>query len=284
MTQRAKLWADTHRRRHCKRTDAGRGVNAVPWYIRAMVGLAAWMAALFLFLFLGHWSFRNAATTRSGAMVVGAGIAVRRLCCCDFSRATCSPSNLRSPQAWPARHLVAFGLLGHDWNAAGPWLAVAAFEVVLVALAPDYLHRVLSTLAAALATRMVLAAIGSGDAFSPAARGRICRRQGNEHRLPARDAIWAPVTTGLALAPLLVVPLRASMWDEVWDGRSAAPFVSPSVVAGHGGAGGRVRRRAGQAVAGGARGVDVIHGSVGAPGRSRRRIAARGRYPESSWR
>src|SRR4029434_8599221 len=57
--------------------------------------------------------------------------------------------------------LIAFGPLDHGgWHDAGPWLAIAAFEIVLIALAPDYLHRVLSALAAAVAMRMALGALG----------------------------------------------------------------------------------------------------------------------------
>jgi hypothetical protein len=164
---------------------------------------------------------RNAtAAIAVGAGICGAAIVLMRLFTGNVFVVQLAIASSLAGQA-----VVGFGLLNHDWDAAGPWLAIAAFEIVLIAMAPDYLHRVLSALAAALAMHMVLGAIGWAMLFPALLAAAFVATQGNELRVLAPGSIWSPVATGLVLALLLVVP-SASMWNEIWGGRSAVPFVS----------------------------------------------------------
>src|SRR5206468_11482531 len=118
--------------------------------------------------------------------------------------------------------LIAFGLLDYgNWRDPGPWLAIAAFEIVLIALAPDYLHRVLSALAAAVAMRMALGALGWAVLFPALLAAVLVATQGNAPRLLTRGALWTPAATGLVLALLLLVP-STLVWNEVWGARSAS--------------------------------------------------------------
>jgi Domain of unknown function (DUF4401) len=99
--------------------------------------------------------------------------------------------------------LVAYALLRNaDRLEVAPWLWMGAFEVALVVIAPNYLHRVLATLAAAMALCVALVTLGWGALFSALAAAGFVLVQGNEARLASRTPLWQPVATGLAFAAL----------------------------------------------------------------------------------
>jgi hypothetical protein len=225
MTQRAQLWESL----------AGAGIahgplpaeagDRSPWYVRAMLGIAAWLAAVFLLAFLGialSGVLRNdTAAIAIGVGVCGVAIAVLRLV-----PANVFVTQLAVASSLAGQGLIAFGVLDHGgWRDAGPWLAIAALEIVLIALAPDYLHRVLSTLAAAVAMRMALGALGWAALFPALLAAVLVAAQGNGSRVLTRGALWTPVATGLVLALLLLVP-SALVWNEIWGVRSALQFVA----------------------------------------------------------
>ncbi len=218
MTQRAQLWETLTTAGIANGPLATDAADHSPWYVRAMLGIAAWLAAVFLFVSLGiglSGLLRNAtAAIAVGAGICGAAIVLMRLFTGNVFVVQLAVASSLAGQA-----LVAFGLLNDGWHDAGPWLAIAAFEIVLIAMAPDYLHRVLSTLAAALAMHMVLVAIGWATLFPALLAAAFAATQGNALRVLAPGSIWSPVAMGLVLGLLFVVPLR-SMPNDVLGVRS----------------------------------------------------------------
>jgi uncharacterized membrane protein len=225
MTQRAQLWESL--------TGAGivhgplpaEAGDHSPWYVRAMLGVAAWLAAVFLLAFLGialSTALRNTtAAIVIGAVICGAAIVVLRMVPANVFVAQLAVASSLAGQG-----LIVFGLLDHGgWRGAGPWLAIAALEVVLVALAPEYLHRVLSTLAAAVAMRMVLGALGWAALFPALLAAVFVATQGNEPPLLKRSALWTPVATGLVLTLLFLVPATL-VWNELGGFRRAAQLIA----------------------------------------------------------
>jgi hypothetical protein len=206
MTQRAQLWETLTAAGIANGPLAPDAADRSPWYVRAMLGIAAWLAAVFLFVSLGI-GLSGLLHYATAAIAIGAGVCGAAIVLLRLASGNVFVVQLAVAASLAGQALVAFGLLDHDWYAAGPWLAVAAFEVVLIALAPDYLHRVLSTLAAALAMRMVLGAIGWETLFPALLAAIFVATQGNELRLLTRGALWTPVATGLVLGLLFVVPL-----------------------------------------------------------------------------
>ena len=225
MTQRAQLWESLTAAGIAHGplpADAG---DRSPWYVRAMVGIAAWLAAVFLLAFLGiglSGVLRNAtAAIAIGVGICGVAIAVLRLV-----PANAFVVQLAVASSLAGQGLIAFGLLDHgNWRDAGPWLAIAAFEIVLIALAPDYLHRVLSTLAAAVAMRMALGALGWAALFPALLAAVLVATQGDDSRVLTRGALWTPAATGLVLALLVLVP-STLVWNEVWGARGASQFIA----------------------------------------------------------
>ncbi len=129
-----------------------------PWYVKGLVGIAAWIAALFLGAFLGAADLIDSAASMLilGGILTVAAIVLRRLL----------PRSIFWGQLSFAVVLAGQGLLigGFAWQYEG-WLFtsataiayfVIALESVIFFLYPDALHRMLSVLAITGATLFVL--------------------------------------------------------------------------------------------------------------------------------
>ena len=179
--------------------DAG---DTSPWYVRAMVGVAAWIAALFLVMSVGiglvELMKSPVATALAGLVICAAAIVLMRA-----NPVGVFATQLALAASLAGQSLVAYALLRNAGRAeVAPWLWLSAFEAVLVVIAPNYLHRVLATLAAAMALCVALVTLGWDALFPALAAAAYVLVQGNEARLAARNSLWQPVATGLAVAAL----------------------------------------------------------------------------------
>lgn len=122
--------------------------NAVPWYVRAMVGFGAWIAALF---FLGFFASltqsRSAALFFGGVLLIGA-VGVRRLDRGDFLNQLALAASLAG------QLLIVFGTGLHSATAVA--LLVLALQVSLILFYADPIHRFISTLVAVGSVEVVL--------------------------------------------------------------------------------------------------------------------------------
>ena len=191
-----------------------------PWYVQAMVAVGAWVASLFLLVFLG--------TMLAGFLRgTGAAIAVGAILCglCAVVARTVK-GNLFVEQVVIAtglagQALLGYGLLEHHWRSPAHWLAFAAAEAVVVGAIPVQVHRVLATVAAAYAVRFALVSMGAGAVFPPAIAAALAAAWWASDRNAPAEALWRPVVGGLAIAALLVVP--ALLLDTfVWRPRGDA--------------------------------------------------------------
>ena len=172
-----------------------------PWYVSAMQGVAAWLAALFLLAFIGvalsDLLREPVARILVGVTVCAGAITVLRL----GARGTFA-SQLAVAAGLAGQALVAFGLLDGRWDRAPAWVAVAAFEALLVVAAPEPLFRALATMGAAFAARMALAAAGMAALFPAALALALVVSLALPQRRAGLQAQAAPVVAGLALALL----------------------------------------------------------------------------------
>ena len=179
--------------------DAG---DMSPWYVRAMVGVAAWIAALFLVLAVGigleELLKSSAATAVAGLVICAAAIALMRANATGVFATQLALAGSLTGQA-----LVAYALFNHAQRLdLTPWLLLCAFEVTLIVVAPNYVHRALATLAALVAARAALVVLGLWAVFPALAAAGFVAVHSNEARLVPRASLWQPVATGLALAAL----------------------------------------------------------------------------------
>jgi hypothetical protein len=213
--------------------DAG---DMTPWYVRAMVGTAAWIAALFLVMSIGiglEELLRNTtATGIAGLVICAAAIALMRA-----NPAGVFASQLALAGSLAGQALVAYALLDSaQWPRLVPWLWLGAFELVLVVLAANYLHRVLSTLGVAVAASFALVAVGWWSLFPALVTAGFVAVQLNEARLASQAPLWQPVATGLALAAVFSTseamfgPGDIGLWG-VHRVMAAPPWVGTAAIA-----------------------------------------------------
>ena len=128
-----------------------------PWYVRTMLGVAGWIAALFLLGFVGAgFAFvikSEAAMIAVGLCAIAGAYAIFRLV---GRGAFLSQFGFAASVAGQA--LVVIGLAGTlKVEHAAFWLIVSALEAALAIALPNFIHRVWSAYAAATALAVFLA-------------------------------------------------------------------------------------------------------------------------------
>ncbi len=201
-----------------------------PWYVTAMLGVAAWLSALFLLAFVAI-ALSDLLRNATSAIVTGALLCAVAIALLRIAAGGVFATQLAIAASLAGQMLVMFGLLEGSARDAASWGVIAVFEAILVAVAPQPMHRVLATLGAAVALRMALGAAAVAALFPALVAAAFVAAQGATPQRLLRDSLWAPVSTGLALALLLVIPF--ALLDSLFfaAGRSA-PLVGVAAWAG----------------------------------------------------
>jgi hypothetical protein len=211
-------------------------LTPTPWYVRAMLGIAGWIGAWFLVAFVGAgfvalFSTGPALITAGALLCAGAYVIFRVAPDNDFS------SQFGLAVSLSGQIMVAIGmfnLLGDDFSAAF-FLAVAVFEAVLAALCANFVLRVWSTAAAAVALGLAVPD-GAAALASGAAAAGFTAIWLNEPSWVRRAAIWRPVGWGIALALLwfdgMLSAERAisGLRDDVSAASPLLPWLGPALV------------------------------------------------------
>ena len=124
---------------------------ASPWYVRAMLGIAGWIGALFLIGFVGAaLSFiiddAASAAVAGAACCAAAMVLLRSLEDNDFA----GQFGLALSLVGQILLILGFGQF-LDWGDPSFYLAVAAIEVGLALAVPNFLHRMLAAAGASAA-------------------------------------------------------------------------------------------------------------------------------------
>ncbi|GAA3961420.1 DUF4401 domain-containing protein [Allohahella marinimesophila] len=127
-----------------------------PWYIKLMLGISGWFASLFLFGFLGLGFLELLqnilASLVTGLVLVGIAWAILRSHPNDFLE------HLALAISLAGQALVIWSIFraSNAPHTVVPWLVTAVFQLVLIRIMPDFLHRVFSTLVASYALGLTL--------------------------------------------------------------------------------------------------------------------------------
>lgn len=181
--------------------------SASPWYVRAMLGTAGWIGALFLLGFVAA-AFTFLMEDFTAALLVGA------VCCGGaFALFRGFEGNDFAEQFGLAVSLTGQGLMIAgladilDWNAL-LYFSIAAMQVVLALLVPNFLHRLLATCGAAVAIALAINAAALHGLSAPLLCLGLALVWLNPKVWAVRAKLWSPVGYGLVLALLLVETLR----------------------------------------------------------------------------
>ncbi|HEV2745703.1 MAG TPA: DUF4401 domain-containing protein [Allosphingosinicella sp.] len=196
-----------------------RGQPQSPWYVRAMLGVAGWIGALFLIGFVG--------AALAFVMTDGASAAIAGAACCGVAYGLFRGFD---GQVFVEQFALALSLAGQILLIVGLaqllkpqdpsfYFAVAATQAALAVAVPNFLHRVLATSGAAVSLALAVHQLSLHGLAAPL----LCAGLALVWLEPARWAgsgrLWRPVGYGLVLALLLVETFRL-FGAETWFGRA----------------------------------------------------------------
>ncbi|QAU33561.1 DUF4401 domain-containing protein [Janthinobacterium sp. 17J80-10] len=187
-----------------------------PWYVRAMLGIAGWIGALFLLGFVGagfYFVMDNAAAAVTlAALCCGAAYAIFRM----------APDKDVATQFALAVSMAGQGLFMIGMNeafgtaAASAWLACAAFELALALLLPNFVHRVVASAAAAIALALALNRLELGMLVPALLGAGMAMAWLEPRRWAGRGTLWRPLGYGWVLAVLVVELIERFGWFRVF--------------------------------------------------------------------
>jgi len=202
--------------------------SSSPWPVRAMLGIAGWLGALFL---LGFAGATFAILFRKAEAAIPAGL----ICCgAAFAAFRGSPRSDFVGQfgfaiSLAGQGLILFGLgnaMG-DQAAAAMFLLMAVVEAVLVVALPNYIHRVFTTWVAVLCVSVASVKLGLPGLASTGAACGAAFFWLSPVRMASRSDLWEPVGIGLALGLVQVegaVLVGDELWRVVFRAYTATPF------------------------------------------------------------
>jgi Domain of unknown function (DUF4401) len=198
-----------------------------PWPVRAMLGIAGWLGALFL---LGFAGFAFAILFRSAAAALPAGVV-----CCVAAYATFRgmPRNDFAGQfgfaislAGQALVFVGLSKIVGDHPSAGTYLLMAAVEAALAIAIPNYIHRIFTAFAANICLFSATAIMGVPALATVAASVGAALIWLNQIRMAERPSLWEPLGYGFAIALLYLdsaLMIGPGFWRILLPGGAVVP-------------------------------------------------------------
>lgn len=211
------LSPSVHERAHTELQARRESITPTPWFIRVLIGAGAWLASLFLLVFvaLALELSNEMAALVMGLLLTGCAIGLR------FMDSGLFFSQAALAIGLAGQGLFAFGLFGKSDGALSA-LLFAVFEAIVFVLYPDLIQRFLSVCAASFS---LLYALRDAIALEAASLGLVVLA-GLAHALVLRQAEfqarrWAPWVTPAIFGLITTVMglLLAGVGEEELFGR-----------------------------------------------------------------
>jgi hypothetical protein len=204
----ADLWARLSADGHVEGERPEPDRPASPWYVRVMLGIAGWIGAGFLILFVGA---AFAFILEDAAFAAVAGL----ICCAAaFGLFRAFEGNDFAEQFGLAVSLAGQVLiivgLSQSLQTDDPafYLAVAATQAALAAAVPNFLHRLLASGGAAIATALAIQQMSLHGLAAPLLCAGLAWIWLEPQLWAGKGRIWRPVGYGLVLALMLIETFR----------------------------------------------------------------------------
>ena len=199
----------------------GASPPADAWFIAAMVGGAAWFAALFILAFLGI-ALHDVVKSPAAVMVLGLVVTGAAVAALMHWGDRVFIDQLAFAFSLAGQALVLIGLLmPGSLQAPVAWWLFAAFEAVLIALVDHAGHRVVTTFAGATAVLAGLASTWAADWFLPLVLAGFVASEAVLLSGTRRHALWEAIALGLMLAALAGM-IHGGVPD-LWSERRSPP-------------------------------------------------------------
>jgi hypothetical protein len=215
-------------------------LSLTPWYIRVMQGIAGWIGALFLFVFVG---FALTDILKSAELSITFGLLI---CAAAFfifrwGQDSDFASQFGLAVSIAGQGVFIFGLFAlfkNDSFVLLPLFSIFVFQALLALFIPNAIHRVFTSWSAVLALSFALNALGIYGVSTGIIALSFVLIWSNESLWAVHGKLWRPIGYGLALA-LVQNEVLHFFSREIWDisghpNPSAlmlyAPFISTVLV------------------------------------------------------
>ncbi len=201
-----------------------------PWYVRLMLGVAGWIAALFLLAFVAAgltWVIQSEGAMMSAGLIA---LALAWLLLWKFSKQDFT-TQFGLAVSFAGQALFVGSLFGvfRGELSSSPWIILALTQAALALLMPNNIHRLWSAMAASISFYMLLysmhyAAIAPAIILAVAAWAWL-----NEFSWPRHGSAIRPVAYGLLIA-LVVMDIAGGTFQLLAEWslvREEPPLVVP---------------------------------------------------------
>ncbi len=175
-----------------------------PWYVKTLLGLSGWVAALFLFLFIGFLfeSLTNSFVKSSitGIVLLLVAFIILRIPKNEFFE------HLGLAISMAGQGFLIFTVFYFNKTAFNltPWLLVALLNVTLAVIMPSFVHRVLSACFAVFTASIGLYSIGLDYFFLSVVLLLVTFLWLNEFRYPKHIKKIQAIAYGLVLGLIII--------------------------------------------------------------------------------
>ncbi len=189
------------------------GAHSSPWYVRAMLGIAGWIGAMFL---LGFIAVGLAAIIKSNtaAIVAGAVFCAAAFAIFRFAKDNVFATQFALAVSLAGQALFIFGIAS-DIRGEGTGFALTIFvlEAALAVAVPNFIHRVMTTFAAMMALAWMLGTFGAWTLTPVIPALGIAIIWLDESLWARRASTWAPIGYGLVLG-MLMTSAMLTWWGQ----------------------------------------------------------------------
>lgn len=191
---------------------------ATPWFVRAMLGIAGWIGALFLLGFVGA-GFAFVMKNALAAVIVGALACAAAAVVFRSARASDFAAQFGLALSLAGQLLLLFGLSrGFERSIASIALVAALQQALLFALVPNFVHRVWTAWTGSYALIIALTEWGLPSFVPAAATLAFLWLWLAEFEHASRARLLRALGYGLALATTQVVVMNQGMWLGLMSG------------------------------------------------------------------
>lgn len=190
------------------------GAHSSPWYVRAMLGIAGWMGAMFLLFFIGMalaWIVKS----NTAAIVVGAIFCAAAFALFRFGKENVFATQFALAVSLAGQVLFIFGIASDMKTVEGTGFPLTIFvlEAALAVAVPNFIHRVMTTFAAMMALAWMLGTFGAWTLTPVIPALGVAIIWLDESLWARRASTWAPIGYGLVLG-LLLTSAMLTWWGQ----------------------------------------------------------------------
>ena len=212
----ADLWA------RLSASDAVRGErpepvpSGSPWFVRLMLGIAGWIGALFLLGFVGT-ALEFILEDGPYAIIAGAVCCAAAFAIFQRMEGQDAAEQFALALSLSGQGLLVVGL-ADIFDADGPtlYLAIAAVELALVWIIPNFVHRFLAAAGSALAFTLAINQLGLHGLATPLLCVALALIWLDATKWATAGDLWRPVGYGLVLAVMTIETFHVFRGEDVF--------------------------------------------------------------------